>query len=159
MPYKPTNFVGAADRWASTHAFRFLCVLPEDLPSWWRGVPSWWRGVHHGGVACHHGNSLWELGLLSVIHFLALSDHSPWGHSWVASDKRHCKQWTSSLFLWIFASSLYPRPVPLTYQPRFVKTDLYPLSQGLWCLSGMLSVRRWSIIGRCFGACNKKLAI
>ena len=73
------------------------------------------------------------------------------------SDKRHCKQWTSSLFLWIFAWSLYPRPVPLTYQPRIYKDRFISIVTrsliALW--NAVCSTERWSIIGRCFGACQR----
>ena len=45
-----------------------------------------------------HGVLSWRL---TCIH--AIVSRSPLGHGWVAPDKRHCKQRTSSLFLWIFA--------------------------------------------------------
>ena len=93
-----------------------------------RGVPSW---------------------RLTCIH--SIVSRSPCGHGWVAPDKRHCKQRTNSLFLWIFAKFL-----PLTYQPRICKDGFISIVTrsliSLWnaiCLTG-----RWSIIGRCFGACQ-----
>ena len=83
----------------------------------------------------------------SCIH--AIVSRSPWGHDWVAPDKRHCKQWTSSLFLWIFAYSLYPRPVPLTYQPRICKDGFVSVvTRSLISLgNAFCSTGRWSIIG------------
>ena len=74
-------------------------------------------------------------------------------HGSVAPDKRHCRQWTSSLFQ-PFCGFLHNPFIHDLFLWRtsqeFVKTDLYPLS--LMCLRyAVCSTRRWSIIGR-----NKK---
>ena len=85
-------------------------------------------------------------------HIHASVSRSPRGHGSVAPDKRHCRQWISSLFCG-FLPNPYPWPVPLTYQPRICK-DGYIFS--LMSLRyAVCSTRCGSIIGRCFGACQR----
>ena len=77
----PQIVFGTADRWVSLYTHSDFCVFcRKTCKHATRGVPSW---------------------RLTCIH--AIVSRSPWGHGWVAPDKQHCKQWTSSLFLWIFA--------------------------------------------------------
>ena len=120
---------------------RRLVNMPHVACHTWRathGVPSW-RAImacHHGVpswraiMACHHGVPSWR-AIMACHHGVhAIVSRSPWGHGWVAPDKRHYKPnpFIQDLCLWRTSQEL-------------VKTDLYPLSQGLWSLSGMPSVR------------------
>ena len=56
-----------------------------------------------------------------------------------------------------FCLILYPRPVPLTYQPRICKDGFISIVTSslisLW--NATCSTGCWSIIGRCFGACQQ----
>ena len=78
-------------------------------------------------------------GALPTCHaWRAIVSRSPWGYGSVAPDSRHCKQWMSSLFL----PNPFIQDLFLWHTSQeIVKTDLYPLSRGLWSLSGMPSVR------------------
>ena len=134
------------------HAFQFLCVWPRDWSTQhaWRAIVAQklypliigellnthsdfcvWPGDTKARVACHRGARL--------VH--AIISRSPWvtvGWPWTkgtANNKRvHSFCWflpnpfIRDLFLWHTSQ-------------EFVKTDLYPLSRGLWSLSGMPSVR------------------
>ena len=97
----------------SKHAFRFLCVLAGSL-------------VNTSPVACYC------MCGLTCIH--AIVSWSPWGHGSVAMDKRHCQQWTSSLF-WGFLPNPFIQDLFL-----WICKDGF-ISHGLWSLSGMPSVR------------------
>ena len=121
------------------HAFRFLCVC--------------------GRETCQHATCGMPLLRLTCTH--AIVFRSPWGHGLVTPGKRHCKQWTSSLFLLIFASSLYPRPVPLTYQPRICKDGFISIVTRpfISVRYAVCSTGHWSIIGRCVRACQQSSAI
>ena len=78
---------------------------------------------------------------------------SPMGHGLVAPDKRHCRQWMSSLFCGFLPYSFIHNLFLWRTSQEFVKTDLYPLS--LMSLRyAVCSTGRWLIIGRCFGACQ-----
>ena len=76
---------------------------------------------------CQHATHAVPAWRLTCIH--AIVSRSPWVHGSVAPDKRHCQQWMSLLFCgYLPYKSLYPRPVPLTYnllllmyQPRICK--------------------------------------
>ena len=82
---------------------------------------------------------------LTCIH--AIISLSPWGHGSEAPDKKHCKQWTSSLFCGFLPNPFIQDLFLWRTSQEFVKTDWYPLSlislQYAVCLTG-----RWSIIER-----------
>ena len=112
------------------HAFRFfasLCGSRVNTP-------------HMAVILCR----------MTCIH--ANVSRSPREHSSVAPDKRHCRQWMSSLFR-LFCGFL---PNPFIHDlflwrtsQEFAKTDLYPLS--------LMSLRYavCSITDHCFGACQQ----
>ena len=70
-----------------------------------------------------HGVPSWHL---TLIH--AIVSRSSWGHGSVASDKRHCQQWTSSLFCGFLPNPFIQGLFLWRTSQEFVKTDLYPLS-------------------------------
>ena len=109
--------------WPGTQVVdRFLCTISVHVAGTLVNTPR---------VACHCCS--WLVRMQSF--------RSPWGHGLVALDRRHCKQWTSSLFLLIFAYPFIKYLFLWHTSQEFVKPDLYPLSRGLSSLSGMPSVR------------------
>ena len=100
---------------------------------------------------CQHAMHAVPLWCLTCIH--AIVSRSPWVHGLVAPDKRHCQQWTSSLFCGFLPNPFIHDLFLWHTSQEFVKTDLYPLSliplRYAVCLTGC-----WSIIGRCVGACQ-----
>ena len=136
MPYKPRNLFfhrGSADVLTRIPFFASLCGSRVNTPH---------VAVTLCRMTCIHANVSW----------------SPWEHGSVAPDKRHCRQWMSSL-LRLFCGFL---PNPFIHDlflwrisQEFVPAkDLYPLS--LMSLRyAVCSNGHWSIIGRCFGACQR----
>ena len=60
---------------------------------------------------------------------------SPAGHVCETPDKRHCKERSSPLFLWIFAESIYPTPVGPTVRPaRNVNREIFLHNQEGFCV-------------------------
>ena len=80
--------------WAHSQPFSTIEMPYKPTNFWWDGRSVSWKTCKH----TTRGVPSWRL---TCIH--AIVSRSHWGHGWVAPDKRHCKQWTSSLFLWIFA--------------------------------------------------------
>ena len=116
MTRKHANYFRATDRRASIHAFRFLCAFSGRL-------------VNTPRVACHHGG--WHVYTPSFLGVRGVTV----GWPRTASNERvhsFCgflsNPFIQDLCLWRTSQ-------------EFVKTDLYPLSRGLWSLSGMPSVR------------------
>ena len=96
---------------------------------------------------------------MTCIH--ANVSRSPRGHGSVAQDKRHCRQWMSSLFP-LFSGFL---PNPFIHDlflwrtsQEFIKTDLYPLSF-MSLRYAVCSTGRWLIIGHWFGACQRSSCV
>ena len=75
---------------------------------------------------------------MTCIH--ASVSRSPRGHSLVAPDKRHCRQWMSSLFCGFLPYPFIHDLFLWRTSQELVKTDLYPLSlTSVWyavCLTG-----------------------
>ena len=121
-PYKPKINFGTANRWVSKRAN--VCVF-------------WQKPCQHAT----HGVPSWRL---TCIH--AIVSRSPWGHGSVAPDKRHCKQWTSSLFCGFLPNPFIQDLFFWHISQEFVKTDWYP-----WSLTSLqyavCSTGCWSIIG------------
>ena len=89
---------------------------------------------------------------MTCIH--ASVSRSPRGHGLVASDKRHCRQWMSSLFCGFLPNPFIHDLFLWRTSQEFVKTDLYPLP--LTSVRYAICSTGWgSIIGRCFGACQR----
>ena len=170
MTCKHANYFRATDCRASIHAVCFCRKTckhgTHGVPAWrasmacmacqhgvpaWRasmacqhGVPAWRASMacQHGvpawraSMACQHGVPAWRLTCIHVI-----ISRSPWGHGWVAPNKRHCKQWSSSLFCGFLPNPFIQDLCLWRTSQEFLKTDSYLLSRGLWSLSGMPSVR------------------
>ena len=96
------------------------------------------RGVPLGGLPCIHASVSW----------------SPWGHGSVDPDKRHCHQITSSLFRGFLPNPFIQDLFHWRTSQELVKTDLYPLSL-IYVRYTICSTGCWSILGRCFGACQR----
>ena len=78
------------------------------------------------------------------------------GSRFGAQDRKPCKQWTSALFL----PNPFIQDLFLWHTSQeIVKKDLYPLSQGLWSLSGMPSVRPGAGRGHCVRACQRSSCV
>ena len=93
-----------------------LLWVDETTGMWWRD----WRLTRISHHILHQVHTMEDMKAFTYFHSEKVSSrdnlnvnqftqiifvllYTPWGHGWVAPDKRHCKQWTSSLFLWIFA--------------------------------------------------------
>ena len=130
--YKHAIFCWTGDWRSSKHAFRILCVLAGSL-------------VNTSPVACHCAG--WRV-------YTQFVSRSPWVYGSVAPDKRHCQQWTSSLFCGFLPTPFIQDLFLWRTSQEFVKTDLYPLSlislQYAVCWTGC-----WSIIDRCIRACQR----
>ena len=130
MSYVHAHILPIDNRKTFKHAFRFL-----------RGWP--------GALSTHH---TWRAIVRPDMYVHTIVSQSPWGHGSVALDRRHCKnEWVHS-FCWFLPNPFIQDLFLWHTRQEIVKTDLYPLSQGLWFLSSMLSV--WQI-GYCVGACQR----
>ena len=130
-PYKHVITFGTADRRASKHAFRFLCVLAGAL------------------LTRHTCRAIVALDLYTRNHFLESV-----GSRFGGPDKRHCQQWTSQLLCGFLPNPFIQDLFLWSTSQEFVKTDLYPLSL-ISLQYAVCSTRCWSIIGRCIGACQR----
>ena len=105
-----------------------------------------------GWEPCQHATHGETLCGMMCIHTSV--SRSPRGHGSVAPDKRHCRQWMSSVFGGFLPNPFIHNLFLWRTSQEFVKTDLYPLSlmslRYAVCLTGC-----WSIIGRCIGAIKK----
>ena len=122
MPYKPAIFVQPPiGRRINTHyIFLWVCREPCQQP-------------------CQHATRAVTLCGMTCV------SRSPRGHGSVAPDKRHWRQWMSSLFCGFLPNPFIHDLFLWHTSQEFVKTDLYPLS--------LMSLR--SIMGCCFGACQR----
>ena len=124
MTFKHSNNFRATDRRASIHALWFLCVFAGRL-------------VNMPHVACHHGG--WRVYTPSFLGVPGVTVGWPRTKGTASNERVHSfcgflpNPFIQDLCLWRTSQ-------------EFVKTDLYPLSQGLWSLSGMSSV--WPGTGR-----------
>ena len=133
MPYKPANFCW--DVRSASVLTRIPCFGREPRQHGTRGV-----------MLCE----------MTSIH--ASVSWSPRGHGSVASDERHCHQWMSLLFCGFLPNPFIHDLFLWRTSQEFVKTDLYPLS--LMSLRyAICSTGWWSIIGRCFGACQRSSCV
>ena len=98
-PYKHAIFLGTVYRRASKRTFQFLCVFGGSL-------------VNMPHMACHRG--AWLVYMRN--HF-----SESMGSQFVGPEQKALQAMNTFSLLWTFAKSLYPRPVPLTYQPRICK--------------------------------------
>ena len=132
MPYKPAICFSTADRRTSTHSvFCDFCREP-----------------------CQHATRGETLCGMMYMYIHASVSRSPRGHGLVAPDKRHCRQWMSSLFCWFLPNPFIQDLFLWRTSQEFVKMDLYPLSL-MSLLYAICSTGCRSIIGRCFGACQR----
>ena len=91
---------------------------------------------------------------MTCVH--ASVSRSPRGHGSVAPDKRHCHQWRSSVFCGFLPNPFIQDLFLWRTSQGFVKMDLYPLSLiYMYVVNAVCSTGRWSILGRCFGACQR----
>ena len=130
MPYKPAiTFFNCGSADALTR-IPFFCELG------WEPCQHATHGVTLCGMTCIH----------------ASVSRSPREHSSVAPDKRHYRQWMSSLFCGFLPNPFIHDLLFWRASQEFVKTDLYPLSlmslQYAICSTGCQS-----IIDRCSEAC------
>ena len=118
MPYKRAHFCWDGDRWASIHAFRFLCFAG--------------RLVNMPRVACHHG--YWRVYTPSFLGVPGVTVGWPQTKGTASNERVH--------FFFEFLPNPFIQDLCLwRTSQEFVKTDLYPLSRGLWSLSRIPSVR------------------
>ena len=134
MPYIHAKNLPFDNRRTFKHAFRFLCVWPGDL-----STRHTWRAIVQPDVYTRNCFS------------------ESMGSRFGSPGQKALQTMNKFTLLFIFASSLYPRPVPLTYQPRnckdgFISIVTRPLIS-LWY--AVCSTGRLSIIGRCFRACQR----
>ena len=99
-------FVGTADRRASKRAFWFVCVLAGSL-------------VNTSPMACYCAG--WRV----YASFLGVYG----GHGSVAPDKRHCQQWTSSLFCGFLPNPFIQDLFLWCTSQEFVISIVFDLSQ------------------------------
>ena len=101
---------------------------------------------------CQHATRGRDMYRMMRIH--ASVSRSLRGYSSMAPDKRHCRQWMSSLFCGFLPNPFIHDLFLWRTSQEFVKTDLYPLS--LMSLRyAVCSTGCGSIIGRCFRACQR----
>ena len=79
-----------------------------------------------GQQTCQHATRGRDIVQDTCIH--ASVSLSPRGHGSVAPDKRHCRQWMSSLFYGFLPNPFIQDLFLWRTSQEFVKTDLYPLS-------------------------------
>ena len=119
MTRKHANYIRATDRGTSIHTFRFLCVFAG-------------RHVNTSCIAYHHGD--WRVYTPSFQGVPGVTVGWPRTKGTASNKQVHSfcgflpNPFIQDLFFWRTSQ-------------EFVKTDLYPLSRGLWSLSGMPSVR------------------
>ena len=119
MTCKHANYFCATERRASKHEFRFLCVSAGRLVNTRR------MACHHGGWCVYTPLFLRVPGVTVGWLRTKVTANNEWVHSFCGFLPNPFIQ---DLWLW-------------HTRQEFVKTDLYPLSQSLWFLSGMPSVR------------------
>ena len=117
-PCKHANYIRATEQRASKHAFRFLFSAG--------------RLANTPCVACHHGG--WHVYTPSFLRVHGVTVGWPRTNGTANNERVHC-------FCWFLPNPFIQDMCLWRTSQEFVKTDLYPLSQGLWSLSGMPSVR------------------
>ena len=124
MPYKPANFCWGRPIGERLYTHSDFCVFCRKTCK----------------QATHDAQS-WRL---TCIH--AIISRSPWGYGWVAPDKRHCKQWTSSLFCGFLPNHFIQDLCLWRTSQEFVKIFLW---------NAVCSTGHRSIIDCCFRACQR----
>ena len=115
--------------WAHSQPLR-CCINPQMFD----GMADRWAGrlVNTQRVACHHGD--WRVYTPSFLGVTGVTVGWPRTKGTASNERVHSfcgflpNPFIQALRLWRTSQ-------------EFVKTDLYPLSRGLWSLSGMPSVR------------------
>ena len=115
------------------------------------------RLVNTPRVACHHGDGIMPSIAIMAIDVCTRHRFSESLGSRFGGPRQKALPTMNEFTLFVdFCLILYPRPVPLTYQPRICKDGFISIVTrsliSLW--NAVCSTGRWSIIGRCFGACQ-----